>query len=220
MRHVTRLAFGQVLAKHLLRVAAHTGIDQKAREVRARDQGRVAHVLERAFVGAGDARLGQLLRHVAGARTATVARVGQALHQWRVVGVEAQPDDVDRGVGKGDRDFDAAQVVQPDGLGRCLCALLAAHLVMVGQRPEVHAAALGARGQFFGCQGAVGDDRVAMQVRVGVGSHIHILRRDGVPRCPAGHGHRAILFAKHRRPLVAHRFSRLAGGNAQVPERG
>jgi hypothetical protein len=179
MRHVAGLALGEVLAKHLLRVAAHAGLDQKAREVRARDQRRVAHVPERALVGAGNAGLRQLRRRARG--RAAVARVRQALHQLLIGRIEPQPDDVHRGVGEGDRDFDAAQVVHPwawaaasaRGWPPTSSWSVSAHR---STPPRAR------RGQVFGCQGAVGDDGVAVQVGVGVGAHRAILRSTSIAR--------------------------------------
>ena len=89
VRHVAGLAFGEVAAKHLVGVAAHAALDQVAREMRARDQLRVADVPERAVEGTLDADLGQPGRHLASAHIAAAARGRQALAQTRVVGVEA-----------------------------------------------------------------------------------------------------------------------------------
>ena len=49
--------------------------------------------------------------------------------------------------------------------------VLAADFVVVGQCPQLDAVGLGARGQLLGCQGAVGDDGMAMQVGVESGVH-------------------------------------------------
>ena len=46
-------------------------------------------------------------------------------------------------------------------------ALLAADLVVIGQRPQLDAVGRGARGDRFGFERAVGNGRVAVQVGVG-----------------------------------------------------
>ena len=92
-----------------------------------------------------------------------------------VVGVEAQADDVHRLAGEGDRDLGAGEVlhaVRARGRGG---AVLAADLVVVGQRPQFDAVGGGARGQLFGRQGAVGHHGVAMQVGVQLRVHARIV---------------------------------------------
>ena len=54
VRHKAGFAFNQVFAKHLAGVFAGFGFDQKARKVRARNQRRVADILQRAFISAVD----------------------------------------------------------------------------------------------------------------------------------------------------------------------
>jgi hypothetical protein len=51
-------------------------------------------------------------------------------------------------------------------LGRCCGAVLAAHLVMVGQSPQLHAVGFGALSQHFRGQCAVGHDGMAMKISV------------------------------------------------------
>ena len=62
-------------------------------------------------------------------------------------------------------------------------AVLAADLVVVGQRPQVDAIAGGAHGEFFGRQCAVGHHGVAVQVGIENGGHRSIL---GAPACRHG----------------------------------
>ena len=68
---VAGLARREVALEHVLHVARVPGLDQEAREVRARDQPLAGHVALRAFEGAGDARGGERL-----ARCAARARRG------------------------------------------------------------------------------------------------------------------------------------------------
>jgi hypothetical protein len=49
--------------------------------------------------------------------------------------------------------------------------MLATNLIVVGQRPELHAIRSGALGKFFRGQGPVGNDGVAMQVGIQDGHH-------------------------------------------------
>jgi hypothetical protein len=95
VRHIARLAIGQIFAEHLRSVPAHAGFHQKAREMRARHQLRIACVLQSAFVGALDADLGELLRHLLGAQVAAAAGGGQPLLHLGVVRVESESHDVD-----------------------------------------------------------------------------------------------------------------------------
>ena len=171
MGHVAGLAFDQVFAKDLGRIAADFGFHQKTRKVGARDQFRVAHIAQGTLVGAGDAYGGELLGHVAGALVAPAARGGQALDQLRIARVKPQADDVHRGVGKRDGNLHAAHVGHAERLGRRERAGLPTHFVVVGQGPQVHTIGVGAGGQQFGREGAVGDDGVAVQVGVFVEAH-------------------------------------------------
>ena len=83
-----------------------------------------------------------------------------------VVGVEAEADDVHGGVGEGHRDLGAVEVGQAGRARRVARALLAAELVVVGQRPELDAVGLRARGERLGLERAVGDGGVAVQIGV------------------------------------------------------
>ena len=105
-------------------------------------------------------------------------------------GVEAQADDVHRLAGEGDRDLGAGEVLHAVRPRRGGGAVLAADLVVVGQRPELDAVGGGARGQRFGRQRAVGHHGVAMQVGVQDRGHGSILGR-------------ALLSCSARRPDVA-----------------
>ena len=78
MRHEAGLAFDEEAAEHVLRAGADAALDQEAREVGARDEVGVADELQRAFVGAVDADLGQLVGHLVRARLAAAARRLQA----------------------------------------------------------------------------------------------------------------------------------------------
>ena len=136
--------------------------------------------MQRAFKGPLDAHGRQLFGHFA--RTVlTAATCGlQARLQPRVIGVHAQTDDVHGQAGKGDGDFRAGQVGQAL-LGRSRHgAVLAAELVVVGQRPQLHTVGLGPHGQGFGCEGAIGDVGVAVQV--GVGQDVHPPMLSGLRR--------------------------------------
>ena len=83
MRHEAGPAFDEKAAEDLLRVGADAALDQVAREVGARDQVGVADVAQRAFVGAGDADLRELVGHLAGTRLAAAARRREALRAAR-----------------------------------------------------------------------------------------------------------------------------------------
>jgi hypothetical protein len=150
-------------------------LDQKACEVGARDQLGIADELERSFIGPVNADLGQPLGHFLRALAAAAARVVEALRHCGVVRIEAQADDVHRLAGKGHRDLGAGQVANPIGARRGGCAVLAAHLVVIGERPQLDPVGRRTRGQFFGRQGAVGDHGMAVQIGVEDGGHIVIL---------------------------------------------
>ena len=67
---------------------------------------------------------------------------------------------------KGDRNFGTRQVVQALRLGRRRRTAQAANFVVVCQRPQLDAVGLGACRQRLGGQGAVRDNRMAVQVGV------------------------------------------------------
>jgi hypothetical protein len=73
---------------------------------------------------------------------------------------------VHRDAGEAHGNFGAGEVGQAGGTGRIAGALLAAELVVIGQGPQLDAVGLGPRRQRFGCQRAVGDQRMAVQVGV------------------------------------------------------
>ena len=102
---------------------------------------------------------------------------GQTRPQGGVVGVKAEADDVYGLPDKGDRDLDASQVVQTDGVGGCCGAVLSAHLVVVGQGPQLHTLRFGAFCQGFRGEGAVRNHRMAVQVSVENRCHRRILGR-------------------------------------------
>jgi hypothetical protein len=126
-----------------------------------------------------------LFGHVLGAFAAPTARSGQALGQSGVVGVETQADDVDGGVGKGDRDFDAREVGHALRMGSGGGAVLAADFVMVGERPQLDTVGFRAGGQILRGQGSVGYHGMAMQVGVQYGCHRAILGLVPISRATA-----------------------------------
>ena len=166
VRHKAGFAFGQVAAKHLAGVFAHARLHQKARKVGARNQLGVAGVFERTFVGPLNAHFGQFVAHFLGTFAPAIAGVGQALQHGGVVGVKAQAHNVHGEACKGHRNFGAGEVGQARGFGRGHGAVLAANFVVVGQGPQLHAVGFGAHGQLLWGQGAVRDDRMAVQVGV------------------------------------------------------
>jgi hypothetical protein len=184
MRHEAGPAFDQEAAEDLGRVAADAGLDQVAGEVGARDQVGVADVLQRAFVRAVDADLGQLGGHLAGPLLATAARRCEAEAQRLVVGVEAETHDVHRDPGEGDRDLGTGEVRQAEVAGRGARSLLAAELVVVGEGPELDAVRLGTGGERFRLERPVGDLGVAVQVGVHRGKRVrHIIGACTATRC-------------------------------------
>ena len=144
--------------------------------MRARDQARVADVLQCAFVRAVNADLGQLLGHRTCARPAPVARVGQAFGHARVGVVKAQADDVHGDIGKGHGNLDARQVLHALRAGRFERLLLAADLVVIGQRPQIDPVGRRTRRQLLGRERAIGRGGVAVQVGVEGEGHRAILR--------------------------------------------
>ena len=175
VRHKARLAFGQKLAKDFVGLFAHTTLHQKAGKVGAGNQFRVAHKFQGAFKSSLDADFGQAIRHFHGPLGAPTAGLAQPLHQFRVVRVKPQADDVDGLANEGDRNLGARQVLHALGFGRGGGAVLAAHFVVVGQRPQFHTVGFGALGQGFRGQGAIRYNGVAVEVGVLNSSHPAIL---------------------------------------------
>nr|GEU28413.1 hypothetical protein [Tanacetum cinerariifolium] len=164
MGHVAGPAFGQIFFKDFGNVGAGANIDQVARKVGARHQVRVAHELERALVGAVDAGQRQLARDFAAAVVAPRAGAGQAFRQLAVVLVDMKADDVHGFLGPGDGNFHARH--KPHALldGRHAGGGNPAHLVVVGQRPHVHAALARVLGHGGRRHDAVGNVGMAVQV--------------------------------------------------------
>ena len=166
MRHIARLALGEVAAEHLGGVAADTDLDEVAREVRARDEVGVAHVLERAGEGIGDAHARQAGGDLLRALFAATARGGEAGDQRLIVVIEAEADDVHRLARERDRDLGAGEVGQLQRERGVAGATLAGELVVIGQRPQLHAIGLGAHRQCLRLERAVGHAGVAVQVGI------------------------------------------------------
>ena len=166
MRHIAGLAFGQVFAKHLVGVLADAGVHQKAGKVGARNQLGVAHIGQGALKGSCNADLGQSFGHFHGPLFSPAAGVAQTLQQGGIAGIKTQAHDMHRLANEGDGNFHAGQIAHAQRLSRRQGTRLAANLVVVGQCPELHAVGLGTLGECFGCEGAIGDHRVAREVGV------------------------------------------------------
>ena len=153
VRHVARACLRSGSLRNTSLVSLQTpALHQEAGEVRARDQLGVADVLQRAFVGARDAHRGQLLRPSPRARSrARRAFRIRPRSMRRVVGDRSPgPTMCTVSAGEGHRDFGAGEVLHAVRPGRRGGALLAADLVVVGQRPELDAIGGRAGGQFSG----------------------------------------------------------------------
>ena len=169
MGHEAGFAFGQVVVEDVAHVLADAPLHEESGKVRAGDEVGVAHVVQGAFEGAGDACLGELRSHVAGAGLASATGASESFDQGGVLLVHAEAHDVDGFVGPGDGDFDAGKEGQAQREGGGTGAGNAAHFVVVGQRPELHAVVVGMLGQPFRRLGAVGHRGVAVQVGIEAG---------------------------------------------------
>ena len=155
---------------------AYPDFHKVACEMCARNQLRVAHVAQCALVGASDARSGELLGDLLRALAPPAACGAQALGQLRIVGIKAQANDVDSGADERHGNLDPRQIGQAQAACRLGCTVLAADLVVVGQRPEIHAVGMGPCGQCLGRERAVRDHGVAVEVGVQRKIHGFILR--------------------------------------------
>ena len=161
---VAGLARLQVAAKYVLDLAHDADLDEVAREVGARDQPITGHVPERALVRTGNAGGGQRVAHPARAGAAALADAGEPGRKRRVVGVDAEADDVDRVAIPGDGQLGAADQRDAGGAGGGAGLGEAADVVVVGQCEHIHAVGGGARDQRRGRQQSVGGRRVAVEV--------------------------------------------------------
>ena len=144
-----------------------TELDDVAREVRTRDQRRVADVLERALVGAVDADLVELRRHAHGARIAAAAHMGEAVDQRLEGRIEAEGDDMHRlVVAPGHRNLRAVEELHAQGVGLGARLNQPADLVVVGQRQQFDAVAMGATHHGGRREQAVGNGRMAVEIGV------------------------------------------------------
>ncbi|MNR46828.1 hypothetical protein D3C85_1658490 [compost metagenome] len=80
--------------------------------------------------------------------------------------IDLEPHDVHGLAGPGDRNLHAGHVAHAQRLGGVPRLALAAHLVMVRQRPEGHAAGMGARGHVTWREHPVGHGGMAVQIGV------------------------------------------------------
>ena len=106
---------------------------------------------------------------------APAARLRQTCFELRVVRVKPQADDVNGMTGKGDGNLGAGEVLQTLRFSGSGGTVLAADLVVVSQCPQLHAIGARALSQCLGGEGAIGNDRVAMEIGVEDGSHATIL---------------------------------------------
>ena len=134
--------------------------------MRARDHVRVRHVFERALVRVGNAERGQLLAHRFRARGPAVAGARETVDQHRTRRIDAQPDDVHRTRRPRHRNLDAADIAHAERLGGCARFVLARQFVVVGQRPQRHAARMRAARDIGRRKLAVGNGGVTVEVGV------------------------------------------------------
>ena len=172
LRHVAGLAGYQPVVEHLALAGAQPQRHQVPAKMAARDQGRVAHVLQRPFPGIGYPAAFQLGRHLArpfGASCPVGIQPGQ---QRRVLRIHPQAHDVDGLARPGDRHLHPRNQHQPFGPGCCLRLGQTIQHVMVGQRQHVHPVDTGTLHQRGGRERAVGTGGVTVEVDVEViGGH-------------------------------------------------
>ena len=161
---MTGLTRHEVVLEDVLDVARVAGRDEPARKVRARDEPFAGHVAQRAFVGAGDAGGGQRIAHPLRARRAALADLGQAAVERGVIGIDPQPDHVDRLVLPAHRQLGAADELDPGRRRRVLGLRQSRDLVVVGQRQDVDAARGGALHEGCGREKPVGTGRMAVEI--------------------------------------------------------
>jgi hypothetical protein len=154
----------RITLEHVPRILGVARIDQKAAEVRARDEIFVRHVPHGALVRAGNAGRGQALRHEPGALASTASDGGEAVDQNRVVGVDPERHDVNRDVLPRDRELRAADEADARGLSGLLRFREAAHDVVVGQRQDIDASLRRARDDRGRRQQSIGMGRMAVEV--------------------------------------------------------
>jgi hypothetical protein len=114
MRDVAGLAAHQVSLEHLLDVTAGADLHEIPRKVTARDQLRIADVLERALVRAGNAATGQSVGHLASPGFPASADTRQSCDQVCILRIDAQSDHVDRLVRPAHGDLHARDEAQAE----------------------------------------------------------------------------------------------------------
>jgi hypothetical protein len=80
--------------------------------------------------------------------------------------IDAEADDVDRDASKRDRNLGTGDVGQVDLAGRFDGLHLSAQFIVVRQRPQAHPVGLGPPRECFGCECAVRNDGMAVQIGV------------------------------------------------------
>ncbi len=167
MAHVTGLALGEPVVEDRLHVPGHAHLDDIAGEMGAADQGRVARVAQGALIGAGNAYPGQFGGDAHGPGVTPAPDAGQAVPQPGVRRIHAEPHDVHRMVvapGHGNLRAIGESETQFRRHGGRLGQ--SADLVVIGQRQEFNAIGMSPKDHVGGCQQAVGDRRMTMQVSV------------------------------------------------------
>ena len=172
LRHVAGLAGYQPVVEHLALAGAQPQRHQVPAKMAARDQCRVAHVLQRPFPGIGHPAAFQLGRHLA-RPLGTPRPIGfQPGQQRRILRIHPQAHNMDGLARPGDRHLHPRNQHQPLGPGRRLRLGQAIQHVMVGQRQHVHPVGTGTLHQRGGRKRAVGTGGVAVEVDVEViGGH-------------------------------------------------
>ena len=152
-----------------MRIAADATIDQETRKVRACHRLRVFDIGQRTVQCTRDAGTRQAVGHLARALQTAAARGGKPCDQVGVVGIEAQPDDVHRFAGEGDRDLGAGEKAQPQVECSVACALQAGQFIVVGQGQQLDAVVVGTSNHVGRGHQAIGYRGMAMQVGVQYG---------------------------------------------------
>ena len=166
MGHESGAAFLEEALKNLVHRSAVPTLDQKPGEVRAGHQLRVGRVRQRAFVSARDAGSRQAFAHLAGPTIAPSSDAGQPFHQRRVIGIHVQPQHMHGFAGKTHRNFDARDVHHPQCFGFGAGFVLASQLIVIRERPDLHAALMRTASQLAGGEAAIRMGRMAVKVNV------------------------------------------------------
>src|SRR5450830_1049993 len=167
MRHVAWLTFTQIVFEHIRHGDTCTYFHQITSKMGARNQVRIANVLQGSFVYIWDSGAGrEIMRHITSTALSARTRFLKAFDQIKIILINIEADNMNCFTRPCNRNLDTRDKTQPQL--RCRCARLSntTYFIMICERPYVDAIFFGSRSKDRRCQNSIRNSGVAMKVNI------------------------------------------------------